>query len=73
MTDLLTGQVTWFSKEKGYGFIKCKDKDYFAHYKNIAMLGFKELLQGQKVTFRSTKSDKGLVAEDIRLIEEYLQ
>ncbi len=37
----------------------------FAHYSNIATTGFRELQEGQKVTFDVTQGQKGPQAENI--------
>ncbi|NEE54504.1 cold-shock protein, partial [Streptomyces sp. SID8455] len=52
---------------KGFGFIEQDGggPDVFAHYSNIAGRGFRELLEGQKVTFDVTQGQKGLQAENI--------
>ncbi|WP_017538212.1 cold-shock protein [Nocardiopsis halophila] len=64
-----TGTVKWFNAEKGFGFIEQEDggSDVFAHYSNINGTGFRELLEGQKVTFEVTQGQKGLQAENISL------
>ncbi|OLT24952.1 cold shock domain protein CspD [Actinomadura sp. CNU-125] len=64
---MATGTVKWFNSEKGFGFIAQDDggADVFAHYSNIAAQGFRELVEGQKVTFDVTQGQKGLQAENI--------
>ncbi|UYM23512.1 cold-shock protein [Streptomyces albus] len=64
---MATGTVKWFNAEKGFGFIEQDGggPDVFAHYSNIAYRGFRELLEGQKVTFDVTQGQKGLQAENI--------
>ncbi|MEU0822905.1 cold-shock protein, partial [Streptomyces mirabilis] len=37
----------------------------FAHYSNIASSGFRELLEGQKVSFDVAQGQKGPQAENI--------
>ncbi len=39
----------------------------FAHYSNIAAQSFRELLEGQKVTFDIAQGQKGPTAENIVL------
>ncbi|CAM5686627.1 Cold-shock protein OS=Streptomyces tendae OX=1932 GN=GUR47_20285 PE=4 SV=1 [Streptomyces tendae] len=39
--------------------------DVFAHYSNINAQGFRELLEGQKVTFDIAQGQKGPTAENI--------
>ncbi len=64
---LATGIVKWFNSEKGFGFIAQDGggADVFAHYSNIATQGFRELQEGQKVTFDVTQGQKGPQAENI--------
>lgn len=48
----MQGQVKWFDAQKGYGFIIGEDeKDYFVHYTQIQMEGFKTLSEGDIVSF----------------------
>jgi CspA family cold shock protein len=65
---MATGTVKWFNSEKGFGFIAQDGggQDVFAHYSNIAAQGFRELQEGQKVTFDVTQGQKGPQAENIR-------
>ncbi len=65
--SLATGIVKWFNSEKGFGFIQQDGggADVFAHYSNIATQGYRELQQGQKVTFDITQGQKGPQAENI--------
>ncbi|RRK36899.1 cold shock domain-containing protein [Schaedlerella arabinosiphila] len=52
------GTVKWFSVRKGYGFLTGEDgEDYFVHYSNIVMDGFKILKAGQEVTFQLKEDD----------------
>ncbi|MCC3776906.1 cold-shock protein [Streptomyces sp. UNOB3_S3] len=64
---MATGIVKWFNSEKGFGFIQQDGggADVFAHYSNIATQGYRELQQGQKVTFEITQGQKGPQAENI--------
>lgn len=66
-TIMATGTVKWFNAEKGFGFIEQDGggADVFAHYSNIAAQGFRELQEGQKVSFDITQGQKGLQAENI--------
>jgi CspA family cold shock protein len=59
------GIVKWFNESKGFGFIQSDKKDYFVHFKEIKMEGFKTLKEGDKVQFTPATSDKGLVAKDV--------
>ena len=66
---MASGTVKWFNSEKGFGFIAQDDggADVFAHYSNIDATGYRELLEGQKVTFEVTQGQKGPQAEKIRV------
>jgi CspA family cold shock protein len=61
------GTVKWFNSEKGFGFIEQDGggPDVFAHYSNIATQGFRELHEGQRVSFDVTQGQKGPQAENI--------
>lgn len=57
-----TGTVKWFNAAKGFGFITNDngEGDLFVHFSAIVGEGFKELQEGQKVTFDSeTDSSNG--------------
>ncbi|MFI6505495.1 cold-shock protein [Nonomuraea typhae] len=65
---MAVGTVKWFNAEKGFGFIAPDDgtPDVFAHFSNIVSQGgFRELFEGQKVTFDVTQGQKGPQAENI--------
>jgi CspA family cold shock protein len=64
---MATGTVKWFNAEKGFGFIQQDDggPDVFAHYSNIATAGFRELAEGQKVSFEVGQGPKGPQAQNI--------
>ncbi len=61
------GTVKWFSTEKGYGFITPDDggEDVFVHHTGIAGEGFKNLEEGEKVTYEVTQGRKGPQAENV--------
>lgn len=63
------GTVKWFNNEKGYGFIaQDNGKDVFVHYKAIQGSGYKSLSEGDRVEFNVTQGQKGLQAEDVRVV-----
>ncbi|MER6119462.1 cold-shock protein [Streptomyces sp. NPDC001743] len=64
---MASGTVKWFNAAKGFGFIEQDGggPDVFAHFSNIDAEGFRELLEGQKVTFDITPGQKGPTAEKI--------
>jgi CspA family cold shock protein len=61
------GTVKWFSQEKGYGFISPDDegKDVFVHYSAIAGSGFRNLEEGEKVSYEVTQGRKGPQAVNV--------
>ncbi len=64
---MATGTVKWFNAEKGFGFIEQDGggPDVFAHYSAIATQGYRELQEGQSVTFEITQGPKGPQAANI--------
>jgi CspA family cold shock protein len=66
---LNTGRVKWFNTAKGYGFIEREgESDVFVHYSQIDMDGFKDLKEGQLVSFELVDTSKGLQASNVRAI-----
>jgi CspA family cold shock protein len=61
------GTVKWFSQDKGYGFITPDDgsQDVFVHFSAIAGEGFRNLEEGEKVTYEVGQSQKGPQAENV--------
>ena len=62
------GTVKWFNDAKGFGFITPSDggKDLFAHHTEIQGTGFKSLQEGQKVSFKLVKGQKGMQADEVQ-------
>ena len=62
----MEGTVKWFNTDKGYGFISGSDQtDYFAHFGEIQVEGYKTLKEGQEVIFETEDGPKGPVAKSI--------
>ncbi|QXE00223.1 MULTISPECIES: cold-shock protein [Terribacillus] len=60
------GIVKWFNAEKGYGFIQVEDgNDVFVHYSAIQEEGFKNLEEGQEVSFEVIEGDRGPQAANV--------
>lgn len=61
------GVVKWFSQEKGFGFITPDDggKDLFVHFSAIMGSGFRNLTEGQRVSFEATEGPKGPQASEV--------
>lgn len=69
MEETLTGKVKWFNSKKGFGFITGDNgKDYFLHYSNIEMEGYKSLNENDKIQFQVEKTDKGEKAIKVKKI-----
>ncbi len=65
-----TGTVKWFDNKKGYGFIAQEGgEDVFVHYSNIVGDGFKTLEEGTMVSFDVITGEKGLKAQNVRVLE----
>ena len=64
------GVVKWFSSEKGYGFITPDDggKDVFVHFSAIAGSGFRNLEEGQRVSFDVQEGQKGPQAAQVEAL-----
>ena len=62
----MLGNVKWFNKEKGFGFIEREDgNDVFVHYSAIQQDGFKTLQEGEDVEFDIVEGPKGLQAANV--------
>ena len=65
-----TGSVKWFDNKKGYGFIAQEGgEDVFVHYSNIVGDGFKTLEEGTPVSFDVIQGEKGLKAQNVRVLQ----
>jgi len=62
------GTVKWFNSTKGYGFLTPDDgsPDVFVHFSAIEGSGYRELTEGQRVTFESQPGQKGPQAKSVR-------
>lgn len=64
------GTVKWFSKQKGYGFISPDGggKEVFAHYSAIIGEGYRNLYEGDRVTFELVDKGKGPQAQQVQVV-----
>ncbi|MFC9279531.1 cold-shock protein [Streptomyces collinus] len=64
---MASGTVKWFNSEKGYGFIAQDGggPDVFAHYSEIQGNGYRELVEGEHVTFEIGQGQRGPQAQNI--------
>lgn len=55
------GTVKWFSRLKGYGFIKPEDggQEVFVHYSAINGEGYRNLSEGDMVEFEEIDNGRG--------------
>jgi len=66
-----TGTVKWFNATKGFGFIAQESgEDVFVHFSAIQSSGYRELQEGQKVSFdvENDPKGKGLRAANVNVI-----
>jgi cold shock protein len=63
------GTVKWFNGKKGFGFIERQGgDDVFVHYSAITGTGFKNLNEGDQVTFEVENGPKGPQAVNVSKI-----
>jgi len=67
-----TGRVKWFNRKRGHGFIVADDpaitdgRDIFIHHTGIAGEGWKNLYEGDRVSFTLHDFGKGPQAQHVR-------
>ena len=70
---MATGEVKWFNRKKGFGFIRpdVGPRDVFVHASALRHSGLETLGDGQRVEFELTQSSDGRVAAmGLRLLDE---
>jgi cold shock protein len=66
---MTNGTVKWFNEQKGFGFIEQENgTDVFVHHSKINGNGFKNLNEGDKVTFNVEQGQKGPSAIDVTVV-----
>jgi len=65
-----TGTVKRFNKIKGYGFIAPdnSDNEVFVHFSQIQSEAYKELKEGQRVSYELEKGERGEFATKVTVI-----
>lgn len=65
-----TGTVKRFNKIKGYGFIAPDNggDEVFVHFSQIQLAGYKELKEGQRISYELEKGERGEYATKVTLI-----
>lgn len=65
-----TGTVKRFNKIKGYGFIAPdgSHNEVFVHFSEVEMAGYKELKEGQRISFTLVQGDRGEYATKVTII-----
>ncbi len=68
---VVTGKVKWFNEKKGFGFLEQQSGvDVFVHFSQIepTKKGFKNLSEGQAVTFEIHEAQKGFEAHNVQKV-----
>lgn len=62
-----TGTVKWFSRDKGWGFVRLEDgREIFVHHSDIEGVGHKTLQDDEPVEFSVEEMEKGPRAREVR-------
>ena len=71
MSEHMMGTVKWFDNAKGYGFIMGDEQiDVFVHFRAIRGDGYRSLIEGQHVEYVPVRTQKGVQASDVIIVEE---
>lgn len=64
------GTVKWFSRDKGWGFVRLEDgSEIFVHHSDIEGEGHKTLQDDERVEFSVEHMDKGPRARGVRRLD----
>lgn len=70
-SELVSGTVKWYNKDKGFGFVTLPSgTDAFVHSSQLKKSGLADLDTGQKVQFKLGTGAKGSFATDISIVQE---
>ena len=62
----MTGTIKTLRSEKGFGFIRCEEKEYFFHHTGVESGSVDDFREGDTVDFDVVDSPKGPRAERVR-------
>jgi CspA family cold shock protein len=69
ISTVAEGTVKWFSVERGYGIIEQDDgPDVFVHHLSINMPRFKNLCEGDRVSFDVVQEREGPATKNVTKI-----
>ncbi len=65
-----TGTVKRFNKIKGYGFIApdASESEVFVHFSEVQAAGYKELKEGQRISYILEQGERGEFATEVNVI-----
>ena len=65
-----TGTVKRFNKIKGYGFITADigETEVFVHFSEVEIAGYKELKEGQRISYVLAEGERGPFATNVTII-----
>ncbi len=65
-----TGTVKRFNKIKGYGFVTPDNggNEVFVHFSQVQMSGYKELKEGQRISYKLEMGERGEFATNVVII-----
>lgn len=66
------GTVKWFSRDKGWGFVRLEDgREIFVHHSDIEGAGHKTLQDDEWVEFSVEEMEKGPRAREVRRLNSH--
>ncbi|EGD46757.1 Cold-shock protein DNA-binding [Ruminiclostridium papyrosolvens DSM 2782] len=68
VSDIIKGKVKKYVSERGFGFIKDREKEFYFHISDVYQTHQKNVCEGADVTFSIQESTKGPVAKQIKVV-----